>query len=816
MKKPVNTPENLLFLLILTPLILLACSMLLADPDPRAEPAQDAAITGLNENKSVPANEARIVTAIVVDRQTSQLVPQAIIEVFDEPASRFEIMPQAGQDAGSFEITLMTDPGQIEPVLQLKAMAPGYVAGTFSLPMSQQAVQLMLEPTMIEGQVLDAWTADPLPVTLQLSHNRLSTTRTESLETGRDGRFQALRLESPLTLRIDEPGYEPWQMQFDSPEQLIEATAAALQIELQPRTTTGVLRAANTNKPLAGVSLSAGLDNRRQAVTTDAAGSFEFHRLQSADPIVVQAPAGYLSVDLTYAGEPELTVTLQPDRLIVQVQDSFSGQPATGVELMIAETITATTDTRGQATFTSAPAAGQITLAEPGYRPVTIDYQNPGTVEMSLTPTALAGVVRDAQTGQPLPQTGLYLGDVYLRANEAGRFVIENLPEVETPLLVKASGYHRAFAQLSQAGIVTGTTSIPFNAAEGRPLLTAPCTEPSGQSGSPCLEVLLSPFEVKAIYIPFQYLRSRELMHGYLDFIQATELNAFVVDVKGDFGLIAWDSDLALAAEVGAETGRSEAWMPLDELIAEAKKRQIYSIARLVVFKDDPLAHGKPELAAVREDGTVWIDGEELGWANPFKEAVWDYNIALAKEVAEFGFDELNFDYIRFPSDGNIGAIAYQEESTRETRTTAIREFIRRLTEGLRPYGVFTSADVFGLTLWVTPESDMNIGQRVIDIAPQIDYLAPMVYPSTFIPGNLGYDNPSAEPYGIIFRSQQKAEELVPPYVKVRPWLQGYWYSLEEMRLLKQAAGDAQSTGWAWWNAGGRYDEALFGPAGSE
>ena len=212
----------------------------------------------------------------------------------------------------------------------------------------------------------------------------------------------------------------------------------------------------------------------------------------------------------------------------------------------------------------------------------------------------------------------------------------------------------------------------------------------------------------------------------------------------------------------------------------------------------------------MREDGTVWLDGEELGWANPFHEEVWDYNIELAKEVADFGFDELNFDYIRFPSDGDVNAIVYEEENTLETRTTAIREFMTRLSESLRPTGVFVSADVFGLTLWVVPDSDMHIGQRVIDVAPQVDYLAPMVYPSTFGPGNLGYDNPSTEPYNVVYRSQEQAETIVPPYVKVRPWLQGYWYTLDEMQLLKQAALDSDSTGWSWWNAGGKYDSDLF------
>ena len=164
----------------------------------------------------------------------------------------------------------------------------------------------------------------------------------------------------------------------------------------------------------------------------------------------------------------------------------------------------------------------------------------------------------------------------------------------------------------------------------------------------------------------------------------------------------------------------------------------------------------------------------------------------------------------RFPSDGDVGAIVYEEENTLETRTAAISEFLTRLSESLRPYGVFTSADVFGLTIWVVPSSDMRIGQRIIDVAPQVDYLAPMVYPSTFGPGNLGYDNPSDEPYNVVYRSQEEAETLVPPYVKVRPWLQGYWYTIEEMAQLKQAALDSESAGWVWWNAGGKYEEDLF------
>ncbi len=676
----------------------------------------------------------------------------------------------------------------------------------------QPAVQIKLQPTSILGQVTDAWTGEPLPATIYLSHNQIPSGQIEQIETGSEGHFRAQHLEAPITLRVELPGYELWQTKLDSPEFFADKAAPELAIKLIPRTTVGVLYAADTNEALAGVTLNAGPEARRQTVATDAAGVFEFYRLLSGDPITVQPPAGYAPAEVIFNNQPELTLTLQPDRLTVVVLDNFSGQPAAGVKVAISQAITAATNIQGQVVFSQIPAAGQISVTQSGYQPLTIDYQNPGPLEVRLTPTTLQGVIRDGQTGQPLPQAGLYLADTYLHADDEGHFSLENLPETRISLVVKTAGYHRAYAQLAQTGIFTAQTPPPFSGVEGQWLATAPCAKTPGKTGSPCLDFMLTPFQVKAIYIPFHYLRSRKLMNDYLDFVQATELNAIVVDVKGDFGFIGWESEVELAAVVGADERRTDTWLPLDELIAEAKKRNVYTVARFVVFKDDPLAHGKPELAVVREDGSVWIDGEELGWANPFKKEVWDYNIALAKEAAAFGFDELNFDYIRFPSDGDVGAIVYEEDNSRETRTTAIREFMQHLAEALRPYRVFTSADVFGLTIWVTPESDMNIGQRIIDITPYVDYLAPMVYPSTFISGNLGYDNPSAEPYGIVSRSQQKAEELVPPYVKVRPWLQGYWYSLDEMRLLKQGAIDAESTGWAWWNAGGKYDDELFEP----
>jgi hypothetical protein len=586
--------------------------------------------------------------------------------------------------------------------------------------------------------------------------------------------------------------------------------AFKMDVELIPRTTAGVLQAADTGDPLANFVVTT-TGNHAQSVTTDSKGRFELVRLHSGDLISVSPPDGYLPQEIVFNNETELPLSLPPRQVMVSVRDSFAGQSVAGVQVAIDQNI-ATTDAQGQAVLTRIPAAGQLSATVPGYQPVSVDYAGEETVEFVLTPSTLQGVVRGSDSGEPLPQAMLYVGNTILRADDDGYFTID-LPADSQPLMVKSAGYHRAYGQLDQTGVTTAGTP-PFSGAEGRWLTTVPCAD--ARPGPPCVEFVMEPFHAKGIYVSLQYLYERDIIMQYFDFIESNELNSIVIDVKGDYGFIGWDSNVELAETIGAERKKGKNSITFDEFIAEAKKRGIYTIGRFVVFKDNPLANTKPELGARRADGTVWIDGEDLAWANPFREEVWDYNIALAKEMAEFGFDEINFDYIRFPSDGDVGAIVYEEENTLETRTAAIRGFITRMRQELEPYGLFLSADVFGLTIWVKPDSDMKIGQRVIDLAPQLDYLAPMVYPSTFIPGNLGYDNPSAEPYGIVYRSQKQAEERVPPYVKVRPWLQGYWYSLDEMKELKQAAIDSNATGWIVWNAAGNYDPDLFEPAKAE
>ncbi|NPA91612.1 MAG: hypothetical protein GXO55_09225 [Chloroflexi bacterium] len=325
-----------------------------------------------------------------------------------------------------------------------------------------------------------------------------------------------------------------------------------------------------------------------------------------------------------------------------------------------------------------------------------------------------------------------------------------------------------------------------------------------------CVDVWLASVEPRAVYIPFTLLKSPKRFWGIIRQVEHSPLlNAVVIDVKGDRGHIAWDSQEKWAREWHLRVPTA---VDLKQVVPQLRRKGIYTIARYVLFKDHPLAMNKPEWAVKDKEGKIWLDGEGLGWANPLKEEVWEHNLALLEEVVALGFDEVQLDYVRFPSDGYVKRIRYDEEVDAEKRTAAIRGFMERFHERMRAYPVKTSADVFGLTVWVRPEEEMGIGQRVEDIAPFVDYLCPMLYPTTFGPGNLGYADPSAHPYEVIYRSVLRARSRVPRGTKVRPWLQGYQFPLEAMIIQRWAAENAAADGWSYWNAGGYYHPATFGP----
>src|SRR3989454_79148 len=346
------------------------------------------------------------------------------------------------------------------------------------------------------------------------------------------------------------------------------------------------------------------------------------------------------------------------------------------------------------------------------------------------------------------------------------------LAPLDAPLLIKRPGFARATVQ--------------------------PTPDP--------VEVVMKPQLVKAAYLTYFGIGDKGIRGRVLDLAARTELNAVVIDVKGDRGWIVYRTAVPEALAVGAQGPGT--LKDFDGLMADLKSRGIYTIARIVTFKDNILANARPELAIIdTRTGRPWIDNERLAWVDPFREEVWNYNIAIAREAAGKGFDEIQFDYVRFPTDGRLSAAKYSAPNNKQTRLPAIAGFLERARRELGPLGVYVAADVFGYTAF--NDNDTDIGQRIEELAPHLDYFCPMVYPSGYHMGIPGFRNPVQNPYEVVRESvrliQQRASHAS---VRVRPWIQDFRdyafdrriFGVSEIRAQIKGADDAGAVGWRLWN----------------
>ncbi|MGH7418304.1 MAG: putative glycoside hydrolase, partial [Candidatus Rokuibacteriota bacterium] len=253
-------------------------------------------------------------------------------------------------------------------------------------------------------------------------------------------------------------------------------------------------------------------------------------------------------------------------------------------------------------------------------------------------------------------------------------------------------------------------------------------------------------------------------------------------------------------------------------MIRDLKARGVYTIARIVTFKDNVLARARPDVAVIdTRTGEPWVDNEQLAWVDPFREEVWTYNLEIAKEAARKGFDEIQFDYVRFPTDGRLSATRYSRPVTRETRLRAVGGFLGRARQELGAMGVFVAADIFGYTAF--NDSDTDIGQRVENLAQHLDYICPMVYPSGYHLGIPGYRNPVLFPYQVVHESVRLIRRRSGSQpVRVRPWLQDFrdyafdkrFFGVEEIRAQIRGADDAGGVGWMLWNPRNEYTAAAL------
>ena len=324
------------------------------------------------------------------------------------------------------------------------------------------------------------------------------------------------------------------------------------------------------------------------------------------------------------------------------------------------------------------------------------------------------------------------------------------------------------------------------------------------------------PEHVRGLYVNAWSAGSRRRMAALIDLATRTEVNSFVIDIKDATGYVSHRTAVPLAREIGA-TGEiripSMTW-----LLTQLEEAGIYPIARIVIVKDPLLAAAHPELAVQDTSGGVWEDNNGTVWLNPFNRGVWDYHVDIARELAEMGFPEIQWDYVRFP-DAPASALGRADFPGRDgrPRTEAIREFLAYGREELA--GVHVTADVFGVT--TTATRDVGIGQVWESFIDVVDVALPMVYPSHYWKGSFGYQRPNSYPYEIVRHALEDAIERsaeMEDAGATRPWLQDFTlgaprYEAPEVRAQIQATYDVGIEEWILWNPGSRYTEAALEPA---
>lgn len=306
------------------------------------------------------------------------------------------------------------------------------------------------------------------------------------------------------------------------------------------------------------------------------------------------------------------------------------------------------------------------------------------------------------------------------------------------------------------------------------------------------------PEHVRGVYLTSPSFTGRKLVET-IHFAKEAGFTAVVLHVKDPLGHVHWDAQTPLAVEIGAARSSGR----LVAAIARLKEAGLWIIAKQDLFQDTLLAAKKPELAIQNADtGKPWANKNGLCWTNPYDERVWAYNIALAKELRALGVDEIQFDYIRFPSDGNLSQLSYPVTRDNPDRMATIGAFLAAARAALEPVGAAISVDLFGLVAW--KKDDFGVGQRIEEIAPHVDAICPMLYPSHFPAGFLGKAKPGDFPEEIMRRSV--ARLLTRTDTAVRAWVQAFWYTQEEINAQIDGIVAAGSQNWLIWNPASNYE----------
>jgi hypothetical protein len=659
-----------------------------------------------------------------------------------------------------------------------------------------------------------------------------------TLTTDAAGEFQTQEWERDETLTVSAPGYEPVEMVLD--DAALESSgddAETVRVEtvLRPNTLSGVVTDAYSDAPVEGaqvmvqspdadetedsnadeIGATAEMTGTIQA-TTDAEGTYTLEGVPEAFTLVIEADE-YKPVEETIRQEVAYDASLMPDVLRGRVTDTYTDEPVRGVTVQLGDAED-TTDSDGEYVLEGLPElADTVEFSATGYAPHAENLPSSSVeLDVALRPDVLEATLVDAETDEPVDDATIIATEgltdtatAYVRIDnvEDGQFRLEGLPE-SGYIQVLAPGYRKAVLEL--------------------------------EPGKVPAEIALEPFHAKALYVKTSTAAYMpELLDEFFDVIDSTELNAMVIDLKSDnladLGLVYYESQVPIIQELGT----SADLMDIHAILAEARKRNIYTIARIHIFAhDNLLAETMPEWAAQNAkgctpnenrkcNGDVFYADWDIAWLDPWNRNVWDYNIQLGQEAAQMGFDEVQFDYIRFPNDAaDIEHMVLSQPTDYKNNPgpmyANIATFMEQAHEAMNRVGAFFSVDVFGYAIW-SPQP--QIGQDAAVMAPHADYICPMVYPSHFYLHELGFDNVAEHPYEIIYASMEEGYHMVEgKRARLRPWLQDFtliWmpdpliveYDEPEVRAQIEATeAFTYTVGWALWSADNEYTYAALDP----
>ena len=331
-----------------------------------------------------------------------------------------------------------------------------------------------------------------------------------------------------------------------------------------------------------------------------------------------------------------------------------------------------------------------------------------------------------------------------------------------------------------------------------------------------------APAQIRGLYINAYAAGSRARLPKLIAMADSTEINTFVVDVKSERG-VHYNTSVALAKELqqdGENTLRD-----LKAFVDTLHAHDIYAMARIVLFKDPILSKAKPEWSIRRADGSLWVDKAGNTWVSAWDSEVWDYNLDIAEEAAKAGFDEIQFDYVRFPEPyASLPPQVHPE--AKGDRTDAIAAFLNEAKTRLHPLGAVVAADVFGLS--PNDPQDVNIGQQWETIAATADHILPMMYPSHYLSVHLpGVPKPDLMPYETLYKSagmarirNDRMKEVGVRPARVIAWLQAFsatWlanhleYGPQQLRDQKRGVYDVGFDDWVLWHPGSKYEPILGG-----